>query len=151
MEEKHKTKILIVDDHPLVRIGLRQLINEETNLFVSAEAEDTTQALEEISRQQPDIALIEISLKGISGIVLIKKIKHQYPDIKCMVFSMHDESLYAKQALRAGAKGYVMKTKATDIIITAIHKILEGGIYMSEAVKNILVKDMVELLQNGNN
>jgi len=127
-----KSKILIVDDHPIVRQGLAELVNHENDLAVCGQAEDAHQAMKAIKELRPEIAVIDISLKEISGIELIKDINVRYPNLPVLALSMHDESLYAERALRAGAKGYIMKAEATEKVITAIRKILNGEIYVSD-------------------
>ena len=131
---KNEKKILIVDDHPIVRRGLTELINQEKDLVVSGQAEDAYQAMEAIRAQKPDMAIIDISLKGTSGLELIKDIKTQYPSLPVLTLSMHDEFLYAERALRAGAKGYIMKQQATEDLIMAIRKVLGGHVYVSDTV-----------------
>jgi len=128
------TKILIVDDHPIVRKGLTQLINQETNLTVCGEAEDAPKALEAITNLKPDLVIVDISLKGIDGIELIKKIKMRYSNLTVLVISMHDESFFAERALRAGARGYIMKQEAGEKMMEAIRKVLNGEIYVSEKI-----------------
>jgi len=140
---KNERKILIVDDHPIVRRGLTQLINQEEDLVVSGEAEDAYQAMEAIKAQMPDMAIVDISLKDSSGMELIKDIKTQYPSLAVLTLSMHDESLYAERALRAGAKGYIMKQQATEELITAIRKVLSGQVYVSDRVAAKMVSRLV--------
>jgi DNA-binding NarL/FixJ family response regulator len=132
--EKSKTSILIVDDHPIVRQGLAELINQEDDLIVCGQAEDAHQAMQEIKALKPDMAIVDISLKETSGMELIKDIKAQYPNLTVLALSMHDESLYAERALRAGAKGYIMKAEATENVVTAIHRVLSGQIYVSDKI-----------------
>ena len=127
-----KVKILIVDDYPIIREGLTQLINHEDDLVVCAQAENAHQALLAINRAKPDMAVVDISLKDRSGLELIKDIKAQYPDLAVLALSMYDESLYAERALRAGAKGYIMKAEATENVVKAIRQILAGRIYLSD-------------------
>lgn len=138
-----KSKILIVDDHPIVRRGLKELINHEKDLVVSGQAEDAHQAMEAIRAQKPDMAVVDISLKGTSGLGLIKDIKTQYPSLPVLTLSMHDESLYAERALRAGAKGYIMKQQATEDLIMAIRKVLGGHVYVSDTVATKMVGKVV--------
>ncbi|MCX8023040.1 MAG: response regulator transcription factor [Syntrophorhabdaceae bacterium] len=142
--QKRKYKIFIVDDHPIVRKGLSQLINQEPDLTTSGEAEDANTALESIKKNRPDLAIIDISLKGLDGIELIKKIKERYPDILILVVSMHDETLFAERALRAGAKGYIMKQEAIEKVMDAIRKVLKGELYISEKVSENIVKKFID-------
>lgn len=141
--KEQKTRILIVDDHPIVRQGLTELINHEEDLAVCGQAEDAPDAMVIIKELKPDMVIIDISLKETSGMELIKDIKAQYPNLPALALSMHDESLYAERALRAGAKGYVMKAEATERVITAIRKILSGEIYVSDRMAVKMVRKLV--------
>ncbi len=143
-------KILIVDDHPIVRQGLTQLIENEPGLEVCSQAEDAPQAMSILKKIQPDIIIVDILLKDSSGMELIKDIKIRYPDIPILALSMHDESLYAERALRAGAKGYLMKSEATETVIDAIRKILDGHIYLSNNMSSRIVSKMVGLGKSSN-
>ncbi len=138
-----KSKILIVDDHPIVRQGLAELVNHENDLAVCGQAEDAHQAMKAIKELRPEMAVIDISLKETSGIELIKDINVRYPNLPVLALSMHDESLYAERALRAGAKGYIMKAEATEKVITAIRKILNGEIYVSDKMAAKMVRQLV--------
>ena len=131
-DQESKTRILIVDDHPIVRQGLTQLINCEEDFVVCGQAQNAPEAMSIIGRTKPDIVIVDISLKDRSGLELIKDIKAQYPVLAVLALSMHDESLYAERALRAGAKGYVMKDEATENVVKAIRQILNGRIYVSD-------------------
>ena len=131
-KSESKTRILIVDDHPVVRQGLIQLINHEPDLVVSAEAENADQALDALKKVSVDIAIVDISLNGTNGIQLTEKIKSKYPGLPVLILTIHDEALYAKRALEAGAKGYVNKREAAETIITAIRLVLSGKQYISE-------------------
>jgi DNA-binding NarL/FixJ family response regulator len=127
-----KTKILLVDDHPLVREWLTNLINQQPDMVVCGEAESASHALVVIASAQPDLVVVDLSLKDGSGIDLIKDLKELHPGLLVLVLSMHDESLYAERALRAGARGYVMKREVTKNIITAIRQVLAGQLHVSE-------------------
>jgi len=129
-----KHTIFLVDDHPLMRQGLTQLINAERDLVVCGEAEDAPRALQGISNKKPDLIIVDISLQGNNGIELTKSIKALYKDLRIMVLSMHDEHIYAQRVLRAGANAYVMKQEPPDRVIEAIRKALKGDIYVSEKV-----------------
>jgi DNA-binding NarL/FixJ family response regulator len=131
-----KSRVFVVDDHPLVREGLANLINEQEDLTVCGEAEDSAQAIAGMVKTQPDVALIDISLQNESGLELVKHLAAQFPEIALIVLSMHDETLYAERALRAGARGYVMKREASNSVLTSIHRVLEGGVFVSEKVAN---------------
>ncbi len=134
-----KSRILIIDDHPIVRERLGELINQEPDLIVCGEADDGHSAMEAIVKTLPDLALVDISLKETYGIELVKDIKNQYPKVLTLVLSMHEESLYAERALRAGARGYITKQEASRTVIGAIRLVLRGGIYASERMAGILL------------
>jgi len=126
-------KVLIVDDHPIIRQGLKELIEQEADMVVCGEADSAPAALKAVLTLKPDIAIVDISLnKDMSGIKLIKDIKSQIPSLPILVLSMHDESVFAERVLRAGARGYVMKEEATEKVMVAIRKILSGDIYLNE-------------------
>lgn len=127
-----KHKILLVDDHPIVRKGLALLINQENDIEVSGEASDIEEALKCVSANKPSVAVVDLSLKGDNGLELLKLLKLRYPKVLTLVLSMHEESLYAERTLRAGAKGYIMKQEGTEKVVSAIRKILQGEIYVSE-------------------
>ncbi len=137
--QPEKSRILVVDDHPLFREGLRQIIERDTGLTVCGEAANTAEALEAIAQLHPDLVLVDISLGGTSGIDLIKAVKNAYDELPVLVISMHDESLYAERALRAGAMGYVMKQEPTKTVKTAIHKVLGGEMYLSERMSSSVI------------
>jgi DNA-binding NarL/FixJ family response regulator len=140
---KAKLKILIVDDHPIMRRGLAELINLEKDLVVCAEADNAQMALELIKVHEPRVALVDLSLKKESGLELIKDIKTRFPTVLMLVLSMHDEAFYAERALRAGAKGYIMKQQATDQVLVAIRRILSGEAYLSEAMSSKVLRNFV--------
>jgi DNA-binding NarL/FixJ family response regulator len=135
-----KRGIFIVDDHPLVREGLTNLINGQSDLIVAGEAEDSAGAITGIAKTRPDVALIDISLKNESGLELVKNLESQFPLVALIVLSMHDEALYAERALRAGARGYVMKRESTKNVLASIRRVLEGGVYVSERVVNSMAR-----------
>lgn len=135
-------RVFIVDDHPLVREGLANLINQQSDVTVCGEAEDSASAMSGIQALQPDVILVDISLKNESGLELVKTLKNQYPDLAVIVISMHDEALYAERALHAGARGYVMKRETTKNVLTAIRRVLEGDVYVSDRVVNSMAKRM---------
>jgi len=136
-----KSRVFIVDDHPLVREGLNNLINGQDDLIVCGEAEDSSQATMGIVKARPDVALIDISLKDESGLELVKNLNRQFPRVGLIVLSMHDEALYGERALRAGARGYVMKREASKNVLAAIRRVLEGGVHLSETIINRLIKE----------
>lgn len=134
----NKTRILVVDDHPVVRRGLIQLINHESDLMVCAEAENAGQALEALEKDGADIAVVDISLNGTNGIQLTEKIKSKYPDLPILILTIHDEAVYAKRALEAGAGGYVNKREAAETIIAAIRLVLNGKQYLKGQITRCL-------------
>ncbi len=139
MNIKNKIKIMIVDDHPVIRHGIMRIIENETSFMICCEAESKSVALKKVSEYIPDLIIVDISLGDGSGIEFIKDVKVQYPDIKMLVLSVHDEFLYAERVISAGALGYIKKTEAIDNIITAIKKILSGELYLSEKTKDRLL------------
>ena len=132
-------RILIVDDHPVVRQGVRHVIEQEPDLRVCCEAESASEALQALQREKPDLAIVDISLRGTDGLELTKWIRAQDERLPILIMSMHDESLYAERVLRAGAHGYIMKAEVADKIVTAVRRVLKGEIYLSDKVgQNIL-------------
>lgn len=142
--DRQKKKVFIVDDHPLVREWLSNLINQQSDLLICGEAESAPQALDAIAASKADVAIIDVSLKGSSGIELIKDLKEFHPNVAVLVLSMHDESHYAERTLRAGARGYIMKKETTKKVIDAIRRILEGKIYVSQSVVEAMTTQLVE-------
>src|SRR5215204_6577968 len=138
-QAQQKSRILIVDDHPLFREGLQQLVDRDPELAVCGEASSAAEALQAVPRLKPDLILVDISLGGTSGIELIKHIKTDYEELPVLVVSMHDESLYAERALRAGAMGYVMKHEPGKTVKNAIHKVLRGEMYLSERMSSSVI------------
>jgi DNA-binding NarL/FixJ family response regulator len=137
-----RKRVFLVDDHPLVREGLTDLINRQDDLIVCGEAEDSAQAIAGIAKMRPDVALIDISLKNESGLELVKNLESQFPLVALIVLSMHDEVLSAGRALRAGARGYVMKRETTKNVLASIHRVLEGGVYVSERVVDSMARKL---------
>jgi len=127
-----RTRVFIVDDHPIVRQGLTQMINQEADLMVCGEAEDAQNALQAVAELHPDLVLVDLSLKEGSGLDLIRTLRTRQTMLPVLVVSMHDETLYVERALRAGARGYIMKHEATDIMMNAIRRVLRGEIYVSD-------------------
>ena len=136
-------RVLIVDDHPIVREGLRALISRQSDLEVCGEAEGASEAMEVVKSTNPDVAVIDISLKEGDGLELIRQIKQSHGSVRILVSSMHDESLYARRSLRAGALGYVSKENAARQIIDAIHRVLTGRIYLSERTSELLLSQFL--------
>ncbi len=141
--ETKKNSIIVVDDHQLFREGLSQMINRESDLLVCAEASNEETALEALQMHKPDMAIIDISLAGSNGIDLIKKIRLTDNETPILVLSMHDESLYAERALRAGANGYIMKQEANKRVRDAIRQVLSGEIFLSEKMSTQLVSKLI--------
>ncbi len=139
LTETATQRLLIVDDHPVFRHGISQLLASLPEITVCGEAEDAHDALSAMRRLQPDVVLMDVCLPGTNGIELIKIMLAEQPRLVILVISMHDESLYALRALRAGAKGYVMKQQAMDNVIEALHKVIGGGIYVSPEFSDKLV------------
>jgi DNA-binding NarL/FixJ family response regulator len=135
-----KSKIFVVDDHPIVRQGLALLINREPDLTVCGEAEDAQTAVQSVATAKPDILVVDISLNGPDGLDLLKDIRLRYPDLPVLILSMHDESVYAERALRAGAQGYIMKQEATEKVLVALRRILSHEIYVSERIANRMLQ-----------
>ena len=138
-----RTRVLIVDDHPAVREALAFRIGRQSDLQVCGEAADVAEALRLLAKTQPDVAVVDISLKTGNGIDLIKRIKDRNDHVRMVVWSMHSESLYAERALRAGALGYVNKDQATDTIVEAIRRVLAGKVYLSDAMTERLLQRAV--------
>ena len=138
-----KKTVFVVDDHPIVRQGLALLINREADLAVCGEAEEMHAALSAIQAAKPDILIVDISLNGPDGLELLKNIRITSPRLPVLVLSMHDESIYAERALRAGANGYIMKQEATEKVLVALRRILSGEIYVSDRIANNMLRHYV--------
>lgn len=136
--------IMVVDDHPIIRQGLAQLINQEEDLFLCGEAGSAQEGIQEVEKQNPALVIVDISLQGTNGIEFIKEMKIRFPRIPTLVISMHDESIYAERALRAGAKGYLMKQEATEKVVSAIRKVLNGELYVSHRMAEGLLHKFIE-------
>jgi DNA-binding NarL/FixJ family response regulator len=141
---KPKTKVFLVDDHPLVREWLTTLIHQQADMVVCGEAETAAQALGGVTTLKPDVAIVDISLQSGSGIELIKDLRAVQPQTATIVLSMHDERLYAERALRAGARGYIMKRETTKKIIAAIRDVLEGKLYLSPRLSSMFAEKFVQ-------
>lgn len=142
-EKTAARRIVLVDDHPVTREGVRILIDQEADLTVCGQADSAPAALQLIQKLKPDLAVVDITLKTTSGIELLKNVRALLPDLPVLIMSMHDESLYAERALRAGAKGYIMKHEASDRILVAIRSVLEGDLYLSERMKEKMLHRLV--------
>jgi DNA-binding NarL/FixJ family response regulator len=134
-----KTRIILVDDHAVVRFGIGQLINKQPDLMVCGEAETAGKALDLVTETQPDLVIVDITLKESSGLELLKNIRAQFPKIPVLVVSMHDESIHGEMAIRAGALGYIMKEEAMEKILVAIRRVLNGEVYVSDALATKLL------------
>ena len=138
-----KTRVLLVEDHPIVRHGLMMLINDESDLEVCGESESVKDAAEQVRKTRPDVVVVDIALGDGSGLDLIKELHTADPDLPILAVSMHDESIYAERALRAGAKGYIMKKAAMDSLLVAIRRVISGEIYLSDAMSARLLKKLM--------
>src|SRR4051794_34524984 len=138
-----KKRVFVVDDHPILRQGLVQLLNREPDLEVVGEGDDVYDSLRAIRAARPDLCLVDVSLKGGDGIELVKELKAGDPDIAVLVLSMHDEQLYAERALRAGARGYIMKQEAPKALLDAVRRVLGGEIFVSPKMGASLLNRMV--------
>lgn len=141
---KKISRIFIVDDHPMVRLGLRDLIQEEKDLDVCGEAGSAAEALSGIEESKPDLIIVDLSLEKLGGLELIKQIRSREPESRILVYSMHDESLYAERALHAGSMGYINKEAPTVELVQAIRRVLEGKIYLSEEMSEKMLRRMAE-------
>jgi DNA-binding NarL/FixJ family response regulator len=138
-----KSRVLLVDDHPLTRHGMKALISQQPNLEIVGEADSAPRALELVEKLKPNLAIVDITLRSTNGIELTKGMRAQSPDLQVLIVSMHDENLYAERALRAGAMGYLMKHEASEKIITAIQRIQQGEIYLSDRIKEKMLHRFV--------
>ena len=132
---RSKKQIMVVEDHPIFRLGLRELINQEPDMVVCGEAQDEGKAWQDINRLQPDLVIADITLEDGDGIELTKRIKRHFRDMPVLILSMHDEFLYAERALHAGARGYIMKQEAMESVVTAARQVLAGKIYLNDRMK----------------
>ena len=142
-----KYKVLIVDDHPLMRKGLALTLITEGDMDVISQCDSAEDAMDQLEKLEPDVAIVDISLPGMSGLELIKHLQVFKPQLKIVVVSRHDEALYAERAIRAGARGYVMKLEAGEVIVDAIQRVMNGGIYVSQEINERLLMGML----NGKN
>jgi DNA-binding NarL/FixJ family response regulator len=132
-------RILVVDDHPMMREGLAQMIAGQPDLAVGASVEDAAGALQALERGPLDLAIVDISLRDSNGLELIKDLRLRFPNLPVLVLSMHDETLYAERVLRAGAQGYVMKSESGDVLLAAIRQVLSGRIHLSDVMSTRLL------------
>ncbi|MFA6134127.1 MAG: response regulator transcription factor [Phycisphaerae bacterium] len=141
---KGKTRIFLVDDHPIVRQGVALLVNQEPDMIVCGDADCAPDAIRGIEATQPDLAVVDLSLKDSSGLELIKDLKIRCPRLLVMVLSMHEESFYAERVLRAGARGYITKEEGTEKVIEGIRKLLKGEVYLSEKMASKMIYKLVD-------
>ena len=141
--KKTATRVLLVDDHPIVRQGLAQLIGQQAGLEVCAEAADPQEAMAAIKAHSPSLVVLDLSLNGADGMELIRDIRQQREDLPVLVLSMHDESVYAQRAIRAGARGYIMKQEPPEVLLEAVRRVLDGEIYLSEKLGQSLLTRLV--------
>lgn len=135
-------RLLLVDDHPIMRHGLAQLIRSEEGLEVCGEAGNARDGMTAVGSLKPDLVVIDLTLPDKNGLEFLKDIQSQHPGTQCLVLSMHDETLYGERALRAGARGYIMKEAAADHLITAVRKVLSGGIYVSDSMASRMLEQV---------
>src|ERR1700721_366776 len=138
-----KRTVFVVDDHPLLRQGLAVLSNQQQDLEVCGEAEEAQAAMRAIGQRRPDILIVDISLNGPDGLDLLKTIRASYPELPVLILSMHDEAIYAERALRARANGYIMKQEATEKVLVAVRRILNGEVYLIYRMANKLLQQYV--------
>lgn len=138
--KKTKKRLLLIDDHPIMRHGLAQLINAEPDLEVCGEAGSAAEGLRAVGKCRPDLVIVDLTLPDKHGLELIKDMQVMHPGTLMLVLSMHDESLYAERALRGGARGYLMKETAADNLIKAVHRVLDGGIYLSDKMAGAMLE-----------
>lgn len=143
MKQGDKSTVYLIDDHPVLVQGLSDLINNQPDMKVVGTTAEWTKALEDFKKQQPEVVLLDITLKNANGIEVLKNLKVQYPNLNVLMLSMHDENLYAMRALKAGAHGYVMKAAPTEEVISAIRHVLKGEVYVSESIARRMMSQLV--------
>src|SRR5246127_1482265 len=136
--------VLIIDDHPLLRQGLAMLINQQKDMQVCGEAEEAHTALQCIAQKRPDIVILDLTLKGPDGLELLKTIRATDSDLPVLILSMHDEAIYAERALRARANGYIMKQEATEKVLVAMRRILDGDVYLSDNMSRKMLQQYID-------
>ncbi len=140
---QRKARILVVDDHPIVRQGISQLIDRESDMQTCAEAADAEEALAACRSSRPDLAIVDLSLTGTSGLQLVKQLRSRFPAVAILTMSMHDETIYAERCLQAGANGYLMKQEATATVLSAIRTVLRGELHLSERMRTLLLEQRI--------
>jgi DNA-binding NarL/FixJ family response regulator len=148
---KKKTKVFIVDDHPIVRQGLIQLINQESDFVICGDVGDIPSAMKDIAKHRPDVVIIDIALGQANGIRLIEDIANKFPGILMIALSMHDESVYGERCLKAGARGYLMKQEEPENVITALKKVISGEVYISENLRDMFLNKFINKKQTTPN
>jgi DNA-binding NarL/FixJ family response regulator len=143
LSQAKKCRVLLVDDHPIIRQGLALLIDREADLCVCGEADGAHSAFHAITTLRPDIVVLDISLSGPDGLDVLKEIRMKSSSVPVLILSMHDESIYAERAMRAGANGYIMKQEATEKVLVAIRRILQGEVYLSDRLTNTMLQQYV--------
>ena len=144
-----RARVFLVDDHPIVRRGFQLLVGLESDLVICGEAENAATALSQIQQTKPDLAIIDLALKSSSGLDLIKQLRSLCPEVKLLVFTMHDEPLYAERVLKAGAHGYITKEEGTEKALEAVRKLLAGKAYVSDHVRERMVEAMTGFSKPG--
>ncbi len=139
-----RTAILLVEDHPIFRKGLMEVLNNEPGFEVVGECEDAPEALKAMKELKPRLVIVDITLKNSSGIELIKDIKLRYPEVLVLTLSMHDEVMYAERALKAGSRGYIMKQHAPETVVKAVYQILDGKVYVSDEIANRIFTSFID-------
>ena len=141
-EKDERKRILVVDDHPMMRTGLTILINKQPGMVVCCETGSPAEALEQIPKEHPDLIIADLTMKGASGLEFIKDSRARFENIPILVVSMHDEKIYAERSLRAGASGYIMKEESGEHLVSAIQRVLDGGVYLSETMSTRMLKSV---------
>lgn len=149
MKNSRKSRILLVDDHPIMRDGISRIINQQPDMEVHHEASSAREALKILDSAIPDLAIVDISLKDISGLELIKEMKIRYRDFPVLVLSMHSENLYAERVLKAGARGYIMKHEPADQLMDAIRRVLQGKIHLSPGISEMILDRLTRTETTG--
>ncbi len=148
-------RVFLVDDHPVVRLGLKKYINNEENMTVCGESEDANTAIRGINDLDPDIVIVDLSLGSVSGFDLIQAINARYSNLPVIVYSMHDDIMYVERAIKAGARGYISKNESMDTVITGINTVLQGNIFLADYMKDNLISilsgsNRISNMQNDN-
>lgn len=146
---KRLARLLLVDDHPIMRRGLAQLLQSHQGLEVCGEAGSAAEGMQAIERLRPDLVIMDLTLPDQSGLELLKDVRARFPSLRCLVLSMHHEDLYGERVLRAGARGYVMKEAAAENLVAAVLRVLSGGIYLSEAMSSRMIERVAGQRRRG--